>query len=84
MLGKVSMIHLVAEPGPNKDSLQELLDFIKKIAKQVDVNMSPDNIVKFKFEPLDDPGLTEEQIKDRIEQKCSEYDTSPIMAVSIS
>jgi len=83
MFGKSAMIHLVAESGQNKDSLQEVLVFIKKIARQVDVNMSPDQIVKFKFEPLDDPGLTEEQIKDRIEQKCSEYETSPIMAVSI-
>jgi len=83
MFGKSAMIHLVAESGPNKDSLQEVLDFVKKIARQVDADKSPDNIVKFKFEPLDNSGLTEEQIKEQIEIKCSEYETSPILDVSI-
>ena len=77
------MIHLVAESGSNKDSLQEVLDFIKSMAKQVDADVSPDKVVKFQFELLKGSGLTEEQIVKKIQEKCREYEMSPIMAISV-
>jgi len=83
MFGKAPMVHLIAESGSNKDSLQEVLDFIRKIARQVDADRSPDDIVKFKFEPLDDSDLSEEEIVERIEKKCREYERSPILDVSV-
>jgi len=84
MFGKSNMIHLVAESGPDKGSLQEVLDFAKTIAKQVDARVSPDNIVKFQFEPLEGSELSEKEIAEMILLKCDSYSESPVMDVSVS